>query len=123
MKRIDIYRPETEYFTDEQCFITELRKTGDDPECSIARARVEPGITTRFHLLKGTIERYVILEGSGLMEVGFDHPFQVSPMDIVTIPADMKQRITNTGTTPLIFLCICTPGFHPENYMDVELGD
>jgi mannose-6-phosphate isomerase-like protein (cupin superfamily) len=97
--------------------------TQDDPGCSVARARVEPGITTRFHLLKGTIERYVILEGSGMMEVGDDQPCQVNPMDVVTIPAQIKQRITNTGTNPLIFLCICTPGFDPDNYMDVDKKD
>ena len=116
----DTYRPETEYFTDEMCFITELRKTVDDPGCSIARARVEPGITTRFHLLKGIIERYVILEGNGMMEVGSDQPYQVNPMDVVTIPADIRQRITNTSNTPLIFVCICTPGFTPDNYKDVD---
>jgi len=120
--KVDQYSPENEYFTDEQCFITELRKTCDDPECSIARARVEPGIMTRFHLLKGTIERYVILDGTGVVEVGTDLPVAVQPMDIVTIPEDTRQRITNTGSTSLVFLCICTPGFHPDNYIDMDTG-
>ena len=77
MTTIDLYSPETEYYTEERCFITELRKTADDPGCSIARARVEPGVTTRFHILKGTIERYIILEGTGLVEVGTEPPGQV----------------------------------------------
>lgn len=120
MNKIDLYSPETEYYTEERCYITELRKTVDDPGCSIARARVEPGITTRFHILKGTIERYIILKGTGLVEVGTEPPSQVCPMDIVTIPAETRQRITNIGKEDLIFLCICTPGFDPKNYVDVE---
>jgi len=34
-----------EYYTGEKCHITELSNTIDDPEVSIARARVEPGVT------------------------------------------------------------------------------
>jgi mannose-6-phosphate isomerase-like protein (cupin superfamily) len=117
---IDPYNPETEYYTEERCFITELRKTSADPACSIARARVEPGVTTRFHFLKGTIERYVILEGTGKVEVGDEKPGIVNPMDVVTILTDTRQRITNIGEVDLIFLCVCTPGFLPENYIDVE---
>jgi mannose-6-phosphate isomerase-like protein (cupin superfamily) len=120
MTAIDQYKPENEFYTEERCYITELRKTTVDPACSIARARVEPGITTRFHILKGTIERYVILEGAGLVEVGDEKPSPVHPMDVVTIPADTRQRITNTGEVDLIFLCVCTPGFDPLNYFDVE---
>ena len=120
MTILNSYKPETEYFTEEQCYITELRKTTDDPDCSIARARVEPGVTTHFHTLKGTVERYVILEGVGLMEVGNELPHLVHPLDVVTIPVDTRQRITNTGKVDLIFLCVCTPGFLSENYTDAE---
>lgn len=117
---IDPYNPETEYYTEERCYITELHKTSEDPACSIARARVEPGVTTRFHVVKDTIERYVILEGAGLVVVGDEKPGIVYPMDVVTIPVDSRQRITNIGEVDLIFLCVCTPGFDPVNYIDVE---
>jgi mannose-6-phosphate isomerase-like protein (cupin superfamily) len=117
---IDPYNPETEYYTEERCYITELHKTSEDPACSIARARVEPGVTTRSHILKGTIERYVILEGGGLVEVGKEPPRPVHPMDIITIPAETRQRIKNTGKADLIFLCICTPRFDQANYLDLE---
>jgi mannose-6-phosphate isomerase-like protein (cupin superfamily) len=120
MIKIDPYSPETEYYTEERCYITELRKTAVDPVCSIARARVEPGVVTCFHILKGTIERYVILEGAGLVEVGNEPPRPVHPMDIITIPAETRQSIMNTGNVDLIFLCVCTPGFLPENYIDAE---
>jgi hypothetical protein len=35
-----------EFYTSEKCFIIELSNSPDDPEVSIARARVEPGYFT-----------------------------------------------------------------------------
>ena len=40
--------PAAEVLTDERCHILELSNSPDDPEMSIARARVEPGVTTRW---------------------------------------------------------------------------
>jgi mannose-6-phosphate isomerase-like protein (cupin superfamily) len=61
-----------------------------------------------------------MLSGSGRVEIGDDKPTDVGPMDTVTIPAGVRQRIINTGTTDLIFLCICTPRFQFENYVNLE---
>ena len=109
-----------EFHTDEKCFITELSNTPDDPDLSIARARVEPGVTTRWHHLKETIERYCIISGSGRVEVGDLTPQNVNAGDIVLIPPMCRQRITNTGTDDLIFLAICTPRFLNSSYEDTE---
>ena len=38
-----------EYYTEERCYISELSNTPADPDASIARARVLPGVTTRWH--------------------------------------------------------------------------
>jgi len=38
----------------------------------------------------------------------------------VIIPADVTQRITNTGKTDLVFLSICTPRFEKECYKTME---
>lgn len=81
-----------EFYTAEKCYITELSNTPDDPEASIARARVEPGITTRRHRLRGTSERYYILSGKGIVEVGKLAPQEVYPGDIVLIPPMCPQR-------------------------------
>lgn len=59
-----------EYFFEEGCYITEWWNSREDAAVSIARARVEPGVTTRIHRLKGVTERYVILEGTGVVRVG-----------------------------------------------------
>ena len=67
-----ICRPdeEREYFTEERCFILESWNDPRDPHVSIARARVEPGVTTRWHRLAGVTERYCILAGRGRVEIG-----------------------------------------------------
>lgn len=112
--------PGAEALIPEGCHIIELSNTSDDPEASIARARLEPGLTTRWHRLSGTTERYVILEGRGRVEVGDLPPQEVGPLDVVRIPADCPQRITNIGAADLIFLAVCTPRFQPEAYRDID---
>ena len=114
------YQPDTEFPTPERCYIVELYNSKLDEDCSIARARVEPGVTTQLHALKGTIERYVILEGEGRVEVDGDEPTIVRTCDVVQIPAGTSQRITNTANTDLLFLTVCTPRFRPENYENLD---
>jgi mannose-6-phosphate isomerase-like protein (cupin superfamily) len=108
--------------TVEGCYIREISNSELDQEVSIARARVEPGVTTTRHRIRGTIERYLILEGEGLVEVGDHFTARVSAGDVVWIPRDTTQRISNTGTSDLIFLCICNPRFKPECYEATEEG-
>lgn len=112
--------PDEEFFIAEGCHIIELVQAEDDQQLSIARARVEPGMTTRWHRLAGTAERYVILAGHGLVEVGSLPPQEVCPGDVVLIPPSCRQRICNTGDKDLLFLAICTPPFKQENYEDIE---
>ncbi|MFT3974587.1 MAG: cupin domain-containing protein [Amaricoccus sp.] len=109
-----------EFMTDERCSITELLNIAESPDASLALARVSPGVTTRLHAVTGTVERYVILSGTGIVEIaGTSAP--VAPGDRVLIPPGIPQRITATGDVPLEFHCLCTPRFRPENYVD--LGD
>jgi mannose-6-phosphate isomerase-like protein (cupin superfamily) len=118
--QIKPYRPNVEYLSDEQCHITELSNSKDDPGVSIARARVKPCITTRWHRLIGTIERYSIISGVGLMELDEQSPQQVKQGDTVLIPSMCAQRITNIGNEDLVFLAICTPRFKDDAYQDIE---
>jgi mannose-6-phosphate isomerase-like protein (cupin superfamily) len=118
--RIRRYEPAAETFTVELCHINELSNVADDPAVSIARARVAPGVTTHWHRLRDTTERYVILEGSGRVEVGDLRAQDVGPGDTVLIPPLRRQRITNSGSADLVFLAICTPRFRPEAYDDLE---
>lgn len=117
-------RSDLEYYFEERCYIAESWNSPHDPDASIARARVKPGVATRLHRLKGVTERYVILEGTGRVEVGDLAPEIVGPGDVVVIPSGTGQRITNIGGSDLVFLAICTPRFTPDAYedMDSEIG-
>jgi mannose-6-phosphate isomerase-like protein (cupin superfamily) len=112
----------TEYFFAEGCFITEWWNTPADPDVSVARARVESGVTTRWHRLRGVTERYLILEGRGRVEIGELPAEDVGPGAVVLIPPGTRQRLTHTGEADLIFLAVCTPRFTRTVYQDLELN-
>jgi mannose-6-phosphate isomerase-like protein (cupin superfamily) len=112
--------PTSERLTEERCHILELANHAGDEALSIARARVEPGVCTRWHRLEGITERYLILEGEGLVEVG-EHPAQtVKPGEVVLIAPGERQRIRNSGQRDLVFLALCTPRFRWDAYQDVD---
>lgn len=107
---------------DEGCLVRELSNSGDDPGLSIAEARVPPGVTTRWHRLRGVAERYLVQRGSGRAEIGDAPPVTLLPGDVVCIPPGCRQRISNTGEGDLQFLALCTPRFTPDCYEDLEDG-
>lgn len=112
-----------EFWFQEGCHILELSGPREgDSDLSIARARVAPGTTTRWHRLAGTTERYVILAGAGEVEIGDGPPQPVGPNDVVVIPPGCAQRISNTGRGDLVFLALCTPPFAATAYEDVDCG-
>ena len=117
IKHIDATK---EYYFEEGCYINELSNSGEDPDVSIAQARVLPGETTRWHRLHNTVERYVILQGQGEVEIGQLPPSTTGEGDVVLIPAGCRQRIRNTGETELVFLAICSPRFQTDAYEDIE---
>ncbi len=53
--------PGHEFETPERCLILEIANDEGDDELSISRARVPPGVTTEWHELRNTNERYVIV--------------------------------------------------------------
>jgi len=108
-----------EVWSTERCYITELLNSVDQPEVSLARTRVEPGVTTQLHRLS-VFEWYVIEAGHGLMRVGDEAPFSVGPGDTVAIPKNTAQQITNSSQENLYFLCLCTPRFSRNCYTSLE---
>ena len=119
VRRMDSRR---EIPTAEGCYINELSNVEADPEASIARARVPPDVTTRWHRLAGITERYVVLSGKGRVEVGELPAQPVAAGDVVLIPAGCRQRITALGDEDLVFLAVCTPRFRPEAYEDIDVA-
>lgn len=108
----------SEFYTPEGCHITESFNEASHPGFSLARARVEAGVSTRWHRVRDTDEVYYLLAGTGLMEIEGEAPAVVGPGDTVLIPAGREQRITNTGLADLVFLCVCHPSFAAANYED-----
>ena len=117
------HNPASQYYTEERCYINELSNSGADQAASVARATVKVGETTRWHHLEGITERYVMLSGSGRVEIGDLAPANVEPGDVVIIPPGCPQRINNNGQQDLVFLAICTPRFEQRFYQDIELSD
>ena len=74
----------------------------------------------QWHRLRGVVERYLIIDGSGLAQVGESIAQPVGPGDVVVIPSEVRQRIENTGTSDLVFYCICSPRFTPDCYESLE---
>jgi mannose-6-phosphate isomerase-like protein (cupin superfamily) len=109
-----------EYLSTEGCHILELSNGPHDPALSIARARVAPGVTTRWHRLRGAVERYIIVSGTGRVEIGGLSQQEVRTGDTVIIPSLCPQRITNTGASDLVFFAVCTPRFSWDIYEDIE---
>jgi len=115
------FKPETEFEIEERAFIVEMLSSQSDPSCSIARARIKPGITTALHAVHATVERYLILQGEGEVTVADKPAERVRAMDIVWIDQDEPQKIRNVSTVDdLIFLCVCTPGFQIDAYVAME---
>jgi mannose-6-phosphate isomerase-like protein (cupin superfamily) len=109
-----------EYFFDEGCHITEWLNDPADPDLSIARARLPAGASTRWHRLHGISERYLLLSGSGRVEVEGLAATEVGPGDVVLIPPGHAQRIHALGEEELVFLALCTPRFEQACYEDIE---
>ncbi|MEJ2514871.1 MAG: cupin domain-containing protein [Gammaproteobacteria bacterium] len=116
----ELVRPgeEDERLTSEGVRILESWNVPRDPEVSIARARLLPGETTRWHYLVDTVERYLVVSGSGTVELGDRSPEAVGPGDVVVIPSETAQRIRCDGPEELVFYCVCTPRFQPSSYRD-----
>lgn len=112
-----------EFWFHEGCHILEISNRSDDPDLSVARARVAPGVTTRWHYLTGVTERYLILEGRGEVEVGDSVARIVESGDFVHIPSGVRQRIRNIGEEDLVFYAICTPRFTPACYQTISDTD
>lgn len=109
--------PELE--TEERCFIIETWNDPRDPDVSVARARVPRGVTTALHRLD-VDERYIVIAGSGRMEIEGLAPQVIGPGDVALVPAGKAQRVENLGETDLLFHCVCTPRFEPRHYHACE---
>lgn len=80
---------------------------------SLAHATVPVGQVSTPHALT-TSEVYYILSGQGNMYIN-GAISSVQPGDAIYIPPRARQYIRNTGTTPLVFICIVDPAWRKED--------
>jgi mannose-6-phosphate isomerase-like protein (cupin superfamily) len=99
-----------EFCTDDHYYVTEWWNSPEDSALSVARLRVEPGISTRAYRLRGVTERYLFLSGHGLIEIDGTNR-EVEPGDGLLIKAGSWRCITNMGERDLGLLSICRPRF------------
>ena len=107
-------RVDAEFLIIEGLFITELANFELSPALSTDKARVDAGVTAAEHLL-AVDERYLLLSGCGHVEVGGQR-YAIAPGDMVSIPAGTPQRIIADGGETIIFYCVCTPRFDPDDF-------
>jgi mannose-6-phosphate isomerase-like protein (cupin superfamily) len=80
---------------------------------SLAEASLGPGQATERHYHAETEEIYVILHGSGEMEVGGDRT-HVDADDAILIPPGVWHQI-RAGEDELRFLCCCAPPYREDD--------
>jgi mannose-6-phosphate isomerase-like protein (cupin superfamily) len=81
---------------------------------SLAEAVLAPGAATRRHYHARTEEIYVLLEGSGSMEVDGEER-GVEPGDAILIPPRAWHQIRADAGSELRFLCCCAPQYSDED--------
>lgn len=107
---------EDEFLSSEGVHILESWNVSEDPQLSIARARLGPGQASQPHRLRHTAERYVIVSGTGELQIGSLPPTLAHAGDVVYIPPGVRQSIVNTGAVDLVFYCLCSPRFDAADY-------
>ena len=108
-----------EVWSEERCYITEFVNDPEIPEVSVARCRVEPGVTTQLHSLS-VIEWYIVQSGQGEICIGDDPPRRLASGDTAMIAERIAQQATNSGGDDLVFLCVCVPRFTRDCYFSLE---
>jgi mannose-6-phosphate isomerase-like protein (cupin superfamily) len=81
---------------------------------SLAEATLARGAGTRRHYHARTEEIYVVLSGSGLMEVDGEER-SVGPGDAILIPPRAWHQIRADTAGELRFLCCCAPQYSDED--------
>src|ERR1700682_5286948 len=84
-----------EFITPERCWILESWNEPTDSTLSIARARVEPGVTTQAHRLRGVDERYIVVAGHGVARIGDLRPERAGRGDAPASPAGTSPKLTH----------------------------
>lgn len=81
---------------------------------SLAEAMLPVGCKTECHMHPLVEEIYYFLEGEGRVLAGGEF-LAVKPGDSVLHRPGVRHQTWNTGSTPLVFLCHCTPAYEHDD--------
>lgn len=81
---------------------------------SLAEATIAPGEATERHYHRESEEFYLLVEGSGEIEVD-DERAAVAAGDAILIPPGAWHRIRADDAGPLRLLCACAPAYRHED--------
>ncbi len=85
---------------------------------SLAEASLEPGQATARHYHARSEELYVLLDGTGVMEIDGESS-DVGPGAAILIPPGARHQIRASEDEPLRFLCCCAPPYsHEDTFFD-----
>jgi mannose-6-phosphate isomerase-like protein (cupin superfamily) len=103
------------FVTKDGSTIRELHHTAEQ---SLAEATLEPDQATERHYHRSTEEIYVVLKGSGRMEVDGDTR-TVRRGDAILIPPGAWHTLENNGSSELRILCCCSPPYsHDDTFFE-----
>ena len=80
---------------------------------SLAHGIIDPGRRSKWHRLVSS-EVYYFLAGAGQFAIDAE----TCPIEagcVVYVPPGAKQRVVNTGSAPLEFLCLVDPAWRVED--------
>ena len=81
---------------------------------SLAEATLEPDQATARHYHRVSEEIYVVVKGSGKLEVDGETQM-IRPGDAVLIPPGAWHTLVNNGSSDLRILCCCAPPYSHED--------
>lgn len=103
-----------EFLAGDQTMLRELLRPvpgSVDVRYSLAQGRLDPGTTSKRHVLAAS-EVYYFLAGEGRMHVGGESA-PVRKGTVVAVPPGAEQWVENRGTGALEFLCLVDPAWTP----------
>jgi mannose-6-phosphate isomerase-like protein (cupin superfamily) len=104
-----------EFLAGDQTILRELLRPvpgSVDARYSLAQGRLDPGATSKRHVLAAS-EVYYFLAGEGRMHVGGESA-AVRRGTVVAVPPGAEQWVENRGPVALEFLCLVDPAWTPE---------
>jgi mannose-6-phosphate isomerase-like protein (cupin superfamily) len=103
-------RDATPFVTKDGSTIREYHHTAAQ---SLAEASLEPGAATRRHYHARSEEIYLVVEGSGLLEVDAETR-EVTAGDAIVIPPGSPHELT-AHDTGVRLLCCCVPPYSDDD--------